>query len=77
MSQHVSAATYLRQLQIIQNLALNRLLNVILCQVNNVILGYSRRNLTATHLLKVILILIGNNLTTCEALDRNDHVCIN
>jgi hypothetical protein len=30
--------------------------------------------LTATYFFKIILVLIGNNLATREASDRNDHL---
>jgi len=77
MSEHMTTATHLRQFQIIEHLTLNRLLHVALCQVNNVVLRNARCNLTSSHFLKVIFILIGNHLSTSEASDWNDHRCIN
>jgi len=74
MSQHVSAATHVCQLQIIQHFALNRLLNIVLGQVYDVILRDTGLNLTAPHLFKVIFILISNNLATCEASYGTDHL---
>ena len=76
MSQHMTAATHLSQLQIIQNLALNRLMDIVLSQIYDIILRHSGRNLPASHLLEVILVLIRDNIAASKASDWNDHLCI-